>query len=436
MMRRFRHFTILPGLTLAVALGVGLLTFVGTNPAGAANSLTVSGPKSSQTAGTPFSVTVTSSRSSDTSNVTLSISTNPASGTLNCSGGLTRRALNGASPSTATFSGCTINNPGTGYVIEAVDATDSSTGYDTAFNVAGPAYKLAFTTAPSSTAGAGVAFTTQPVVSVEDSSGRLVSADSSATVTLSITSGSNSATLSCKANPVTTNSGVAAYAGCSINLTGTYTLTASVSGLVSAVSNSFLLGRTTSVAITPSVPPRIPSGSSVTYTATVSILSGVGSLTGRVSFTVNGSPVTACSAISLSGHKATCTLPFSTRGTYTVTATYSGDSRFIPSFAQVTQVVVVKVQPKEIDSFHPILIRLGRDFVLRIHLYDGYGDVSGTVFVKFRATKICTLTLVRGVGTCRINPSTLGRGSRGLFIHYTGQGFYRSLNRHVRFQVS
>jgi hypothetical protein len=435
MIRTFRRFTILAGLALGVALIVGLLTFVGTNPAGAANTLTVSGPSSSQTAGTPFSVTVTSSTNSDTSKVTLSISTNPGSGTLNCSGGLTQ-ALNGALPSTVTFSGCTINNPGTGYVIEAADATDSSSGYDTAFNVARPAYKLAFTTAPSSTAGAGVAFTTQPVVSVEDSSGRVVSADSSGTVTLSITSVSSGAKLSCTTNPVTTNLGVAAYAGCSINLTGTYTLTASASGLVSAVSNNLLVGDTTSLAITPSVPSRIPSGSSVTYTAKVSILSGVGSPTGSVSFTVNGSPVTACTAISLSANKATCTLRFSTRGAYTVTATYSGDSLFIASSAQVTQVVVVKVQPKEIASFHPILIRFGSDFILRIHLYDGYGDVSGTVFVKFRATNICTLTLVRGVGTCRINSSSLGVGSRELFIHYAGQGFYRSINRHVRFQVS
>src|SRR5579863_1218522 len=239
--RTIRRFTILPGLALAVALLGGLLTFVGANPAGAADSLAVSGPSSSQTAGTPFSVIVTSSTNSDTSTVTLSLSTNPGSGTLACSGGLAQ-ALNGASPSTVTFSGCTINNPGTGYVIEAVDAVDSSSGFDTAFNVAGPAYKLAFTTEPSTAAGAGVAFSTQPVVSVEDSSGRVVSADSSAAVTLSITSAPNGTTLSCTTNPVTTNSGVADYAGCSINLTGSYSLTATASGLVSAVSNSFLVG--------------------------------------------------------------------------------------------------------------------------------------------------------------------------------------------------
>jgi len=57
-------------------------------------------------------------------------------------------------------------------------------------------------------------------------------------VTLIITA-TGGATLTCTANPVNAASGLAAFAGCSINKAGTYTLTAAATGLTSAVSNSF-----------------------------------------------------------------------------------------------------------------------------------------------------------------------------------------------------
>src|ERR1019366_3631759 len=73
-------------------------------------------------------------------------------------------------------------------------ATESSDGLNTAsapssaFNVtAGSATQLVFTQQPASSTG-GVAFPTQPKVTVEDAGGNTVTGDSS-TVTLAITSG-------------------------------------------------------------------------------------------------------------------------------------------------------------------------------------------------------------------------------------------------------
>jgi hypothetical protein len=104
---------------------------------------------------------------------------------------------------------------------------------------AGPAARLAFTTQPGGGAN-GAAFTTQPTVSVEDSSGNVVTGNTSA-VTLAIASQPGSgATLSCTANPVTASAGVAAFAGCKITgKAGSYTLKATDGSLTSPTSSTF-----------------------------------------------------------------------------------------------------------------------------------------------------------------------------------------------------
>ena len=94
-------------------------------------------------------------------------------------------------------------------------------------NMAGPATQLAFAQAPGN-ASPGVAFLSQPVVALQDTYGNLATS-SSGTVSLVITAGTGTsgAVLSCAANSVATASGLATFAGCSVNLAGSgYTLTA------------------------------------------------------------------------------------------------------------------------------------------------------------------------------------------------------------------
>jgi hypothetical protein len=98
------------------------------------------------------------------------------------------------------------------------------------------ATKLAFSIQP----GNGVSTTslsTQPSVVVQDSGGSTVTTVTSP-VTIAITNPSG-AVLTCTANPKSAVSGVASYAGCSVDKAGTYTLTASSPGLTSAVSTTF-----------------------------------------------------------------------------------------------------------------------------------------------------------------------------------------------------
>ncbi len=75
----------------------------------------------------------------------------------------------------------------------ALTATDGSLtpGTSARFNILAPT-QVVFTTEPTG-ASKGVAFTTQPVVEVEDAFGDVVTSDSSSTVTLAITPGTGTA---------------------------------------------------------------------------------------------------------------------------------------------------------------------------------------------------------------------------------------------------
>jgi hypothetical protein len=69
-----------------------------------------------------------------TASVTLSLGSNPGGGTLTCTGGLVKAAVAGV----AAFSGCSINNAGSGYTLVAT-ASGLTSATSTAFNVTAPA---------------------------------------------------------------------------------------------------------------------------------------------------------------------------------------------------------------------------------------------------------------------------------------------------------
>jgi hypothetical protein len=107
--------------------------------------------------------------------------------------------------------------------------------------VSGPASKLVFSTEPSGASG-GTAFSTQPVVTVEDAEGDTVTGDTSR-VTLSITANTPTVggpgNLSGCATSAAIN-GVASFAGCSINTAGAgYELHAVDASLDTANSTAF-----------------------------------------------------------------------------------------------------------------------------------------------------------------------------------------------------
>lgn len=74
------------------------------------------------------------------------------------------------------------------------------------------------------------------MVTIQDASGNTVTS-SNASVPLTVTP-PGGPTLTCNANPINAVAGVATFAGCRLDAAGTYTLTASASGLTSVVSTS------------------------------------------------------------------------------------------------------------------------------------------------------------------------------------------------------
>jgi RHS repeat-associated protein len=207
---------------------------------GSASQLVFNTTPSGGTGGTAFgtqpSVDVKDSGGNPASgDVTLSIAagTGTPGATLHCASN--PEAPNGAGR--ATFGGCKIDKAGLGYRLTATVAGTVTVTSD-AFDVAvGSAAKIAFTAQPGGGAG-GEAWEHQPAVSIEDAGGNLVST-SSATVTLTRTSGQGSGVLTCKDAAVPAQHGVARFNDCAIDRAGTrYTLDASAS-LGSATSDPF-----------------------------------------------------------------------------------------------------------------------------------------------------------------------------------------------------
>jgi hypothetical protein len=149
--------------------------------------------------------------SDSTTDVTLALTT--GTGSLSCTGGLTKEAVSGL----ATFTGCSITTVGVNKVITATSAPALTAAVSNVFDVAD---RLVFTTQPSSSTSAGVAFASQPVVAVRAGASDTAIHDQATVVTLSIKAGTGAtgAVLSCTGGlSKTVVNGVATFAGCSID---------------------------------------------------------------------------------------------------------------------------------------------------------------------------------------------------------------------------
>ncbi len=219
-------------------------------------------------------------------NVTVAIGTNPGSGTL--SGQLTKAAQAGV----ATYSGLSINNPGTGYTLTA-SAAGLTGAISQAFNVIpSVAAELFFKIQPASTTAGST--TIGATIEARDSSGQ-VATGFTGTVTLAITSGTGTpgATLSGTKTAVAA-AGVATFSGLSIDKTGIYTLTATdvPDGVTAAVSGFFTINPGAANNLVFSVGPSdVGALASITPQVEVKAVDALGNLatgfTGDVTVTLN-----------------------------------------------------------------------------------------------------------------------------------------------------
>ncbi len=162
-----------------------------------------------------------------TDTVALAIASGPSGASLTCAGGSDTKA---ATAGVAGFGGCQIVGPVGTYTLTATDSTTGAVSAATSFvftiTVGAPTH-LVFTTPPSG-GPSGVAWATQPAVTIEDSGGNTVTT-STDTVTLAKTNGP-SANFTCNGGPpsVAASAGVATFSGCQITGPAVfYTITAS-----------------------------------------------------------------------------------------------------------------------------------------------------------------------------------------------------------------
>jgi type II secretory pathway pseudopilin PulG len=247
--------------------------------------------------------------------------------TLSLSGGTSGATLTGCSGNeilgVITFTGCTVNLAGTGYIITATDGSlppGSQTATSDPFNVDTSAPALVFVSGTPVAGASGSAFTTQPVVQVQNNG----VPDTTWTGTISLTS-SGGVLSGCTNLTITVaDAGVANVANCSfeggyvynpvsnVTLATVYTLTATASGVASGTSGAFSvtsaglasqlvfstqptgvasLSPATPFTVQPAVTVEDAFGNAVTsgYAPTISITAiSVGTLAGCTSTNANG----------------------------------------------------------------------------------------------------------------------------------------------------
>jgi hypothetical protein len=206
----------------------------GQQPTSAMSMQTISPPVTVRVLDAANALVVTSSVP-----VTLAFGNNLAGGTL--SGTLTQHAVNGV----ATFPDLSIDKAAS-YTLRASTpglAGASSAGFAI---IRGPAVRLAFAAQPSG-GDPGQPFLGQPRVAVQDAGGNVIITGSGSTskITLAVEpgTGTGGAALSCATNPLNAAAGLAAFAGCKIDLAGRgYRLRATSGALAAAVSDLFNVG--------------------------------------------------------------------------------------------------------------------------------------------------------------------------------------------------
>jgi hypothetical protein len=348
-----------------------------------------------------------------TGSITVTIATNPGGGTL--AGTTVVQVSNGK----ASFSGLSIDKPGTGYTLQASTA-DPLAATSAPFNITvGPLAKFVFNPSPSDSS-AGTAFPTQPVVEAQDAGGNLVTITD--TVTLAIGSNPGGGTLSGTTTAFVIG-GKASFSGLSIDKAGNgYTLQAS-NGSMTGTSAAFNItaGAPTQLVFTSS-PGDTRVGVAFTNQPVVVALDAFGNtatgFTGPVTLTIASSTGAAGATLggttavnAVSGMASFSGLSIDKIGTgYRLTATAAGPLSVDSSSFNITATgLVFTLQPVTTQAGQPILVRVAAQ------------DASNNIDTTF--TGAVTLAIKFGTGAPRATlGGTVTVNAVGGVADFTGQG--------------
>jgi VCBS repeat-containing protein len=307
--------------------------------------------------------------------------------------------------------------PGDYTTTAAVSGLSGSPVTFTSHATLGSGSKLAFTTGPSNRV-VGQPFSPALKVEIQDASGNLIPSSASVTIT-----SSQAGTLT-GTQTVNAVAGVATFSSLAINTVGSgYTLTAHSGSLTDAVSGPFDVSQAgTTIAITSRNPSTSVVGQAVTVNYDINIQSpGAGSLTGSVTVS-DGTGNTCSGGINAGTGVGNCQLTFTSAGSPSLTATYSGNANFQGSTSNAVSHTVNKANTNiNITQDSPDPSTAGDAVTVGWQVTvssPGAGTPTGTV----------TITLSGGSATCNapvasgscVLPGPTVTGSRTITATYSG----------------
>jgi LysM repeat protein len=398
------------------------------------DQLVVTTPPPGQVApGSPFGLTVTAEDPTgavDTlfgSPVSLNLASNPGAATLG--GNLTATAAGGV----ATFSGLTLNQPGTGYTLGASSGTLAGATTTSAISVSTSTDQLVVTTAPPSSVTAGTGFGL--TITAEAGSGA-VDPNFSGTVTLALAANPGGATLGGTLTG-TAVGGVATFSGLTLNKASSgYTLSATAGGLPAATTGPIAVAPAAATQLVVTTPPPAV----VTAGAGFGLAVSAWDAFGNVATTYSGS-VTLALAASPGGAIL--------RGTTTVNATAgvasftgltlnkaasgyvlvaSGGTLSMATTSSI-QVVAAAASQWVITTQPPATATAGSPFSLTVTAEDSNGNVDTTIGSSVSltlganpgaATLGGTTTLSATAGDASFTGLTLNRAASGYTLFASG----------------
>jgi hypothetical protein len=174
----------------------------------------------------------------------------------------------------------------------------------------------------------------------------------------------------------------------------------------------------TTTAVSSSLNPST-AGEAVTYTAALNATAA----TGAIEFREDGAVIPGCTAQPTNSGNATCTVTDPTAGSHQITAVYSGDSNYAPSWSSaLTQTVSKKTTTTTVSSSpNPSLVGQAVTFTATVNA----AAATGTVEFKQAGVTIsgcATQAVSAGAATCTL--ANLAAGRPWITAVYSGDSNY------------
>jgi N-acetylneuraminic acid mutarotase len=214
--------------------------------------------------------------------------------------------------------------------------------------------------------------------------------------------------------------------GMAIGALGTYSLTATYSGnyilLGSSVTETHTVVKADSGTTITDVNPE-PSVIGQPFTVTYAVTSPFGQPTGNVTVTASNS-LESCTG-ALTNTTGSCSLTLDAIGAYTLTATYTGDPFFNPSFTTRPHTVAKFDTTTTIMTDDPDPSLINQPISVTYMVSSPYGIPTGPVTVTVSNSAItCSNMLVNGSGNCSIALPAIGTYT--LNAAYNGNATFNS----------